>query len=151
MEYSLNAQQYEQNGQNGYTPVSNVVLYVDLAKVFDSYANGMQMAFQMGRQAKADELGLVSGQKVAMPSLPPVASGKKYIGAYDLYAYGVYDDEHKYNNALAHWHAATLNTCVFPSYEEALSYARNGVAASRGVDVGSIQPLTNRLNWRQQA
>ncbi|WP_029541562.1 hypothetical protein [Selenomonas sp. AB3002] len=151
MEYSLNAQQYEQNGQNGYPPVSNVVLYVDLAKVFDSYANGMQMAFQMGRQAKTDELCLTPGQKVARPSLPPAASGKNYLGVYDHYAYGVYDDEAKYSNSLAHWHGATLNTSVFPSYEEALSYARNGVAASRGVDVGSIQPLTNRLNWRQQA
>lgn len=148
MEYGINTQQYE---QNGYAPVSNVVLYLDMAKVLETYSNGMKVAFEMGRQAKADELCLAPGQKVAMPSLPPVASGKKYIGAYDLYAYGVYDDEHKYNNALAHWHSATLNTCVFPSYEEALSYARNGVAASRGVDVGSIQPLTNRLNWRQQA
>ena len=148
VEYGINTQQYE---QNGYAPVSNVVLYLDMAKVLETYSNGMKVAFEMGRQAKADELCLAPGQKVAMPSLPPAVSGKKYIGAYDMYAYGVYDDEHKYNNALAHWHSATLNTCVFPSYEEALEYARNGVAASRGVDVGSIQPLTNKLNWRQQA
>ena len=151
--YGFNTQQYEDTGS---MPVSNVTICLDLAKVITAYTDGMKAAFQMGRQARADELCMTS-QNMPTPSLSPSSPvlptplpPKEYLGVFDRYAYGVYDDQGKFNNSSRFWDVTTLSSCSFGSYDEALNYARHGVANSQGVTVEDLPPLTRKINWRQQ-
>ena len=144
--YGFNTQQYEDNEN---MPANNVVIYLDMARVLEAYSQGMNMAFQMGRQARADELCLVPNQNVKLPPLTTAPAATRYIGAYDRYAYGVYDDQTKYNNSAKYWDSATLNTCVFGNYDDALAYALNGISTSNGIPVETLPPLARKINWRQ--
>jgi len=147
--YGFDTTSYEAVGA-GSAPVGNVVLYLDMAKVFEVYTQAMKTAFQMGRQARTDELSLAPNQNVTTPPLPLASPAGSYLGAYDRFAYGVYDDEEKYGSSVRFWDPATLSTCAFSNRDEALAYARNGVAGYKGVPVESIPPMLRRMNWRQQ-
>lgn len=145
--YGFYPHQYEDNGS---IPANNVVIYLDMAKILESYAQAMNTAFQMGRQARADELCLTPNQNVATPPTPSAPAATRYLGVYDRYAYGVYDDQTKYTNSSRYWDSATLNTCVFGNYDDALAYARNGLSTNQGIPIESLPPLARRINWRQQ-
>jgi len=152
--YGFNPQQYEDNEN---IPANNVVIYLDMAKVLESYAQGMNMAFHMGRQARADELGIALPQNLPSPTqssplsiLPSSAPAKEYLGVFDRYAYGVYDDQGKFSNSARFWDSASLSVQPFASYEDALAYACNGAAACHQIPIENLTPLTHKINWRQQ-
>lgn len=153
--YGFNTQQYE---ESGYMPIRSLTINLDLAKVLTAYNEGMKAAFHMGRQARADELGIALPQNLPSPTqasplpvLPTSAPAKEYLGVFDRYAYGVYDDQGKLSNSARFWDSASLNVQTFASYEDALAYASNGAAAYHQIPIESLTPLAHKINWRQQA
>lgn len=142
-------------------PISNLTINLDLAQVLTAYNDGMKAAFHMGRQARADELGMALPQNLTSPTppsplpvlpvLPSSSPAKEYLGVFDRYAYGVYDDQGKLSNSARFWDSASLNVQTFASYEDALAYASNGAAAYHQIPIESLTPLAHKINWRQQA
>ena len=152
--YGFNTQQYE---ESGYMPIKSLTINLDLAKVLTAYNEGMKAAFHMGRQARADELGIALPQNLPSPTqssplsiLPSSAPAKEYLGVFDRYAYGVYDDQGKFSNSARFWDSASLSVQPFASYEDALAYACNGAAACHQIPIENLTPLTHKINWRQQ-
>ena len=138
-------------------PISNLTINLDLAQVLTAYNDGMKAAFHMGRQARADELSMTLSpnlpsptQPSPLPVLPTASPTKEYLGVFDRYAYGVYDDEGKLRNSSRFWDSASLSIQPFASYEDALAYACNGAAACHQIPIENLTPLAHKINWRQQ-
>ena len=124
------------NGGN--MPQGNLV-YIDLAAVMEAYSIGMMRAFEMGRQAAL----------AGSASSDDMDDKGNFIGAYDAYAYGVYDNEENFSMSKRYWHNPTLAFRLFESYEEALNFAAAGVAGLKKSDPAMVQPMQYRINWRQ--
>lgn len=75
---------------------------------------------------------------------------KKYLGAYDCVAYGVYDNVSKHSNSLPYWKKNSYNDDIFDSYEDALEFARNGVSQLSGIPVDQLPPMEGRINFRNR-
>lgn len=121
------------------------VVNIDLAKVMQEYRESMESAFMMGRQAALTELSL--GKHTASQMLSDNPS--YYIGVYDCKAYGVYQDMAKWEASLRFWDKNTLAYQEFNTYDDALYFARQGVAALRGVLENQVPPMQNAINWCQ--
>lgn|GEM_PF-5494472 len=70
-----------------------------------------------------------------------------FTGVYNHDRYGVYDDPVRLNNGLKFIPGYSIMTCE--TYEEALDFARNGIANIRGTSVNDIPDMINRINWTQ--
>lgn len=126
------------------TSSTHVVL--DVAEMMRAYAEGMQRAFQMGWEARMHDVWLAS--------CPPaetevVTEDQVYWGVYDDVSYGVYQDRKKLETSERFWHRDHLCWQTFPSYEEALQYARKGIADIKVVSVDMIPPMQYSIDWRQ--
>ena len=128
-------------------PTGNIstVVHVDLADVMRAYCDSMCLAFQMGQAAnRNDEIETMAsnGKTSCLPC-------KKYIGIYDDSGYGVYCDLQKLEASRPYWKAEATRYCEFSSYEEALAFAKNGVATYMGIPVHAIPNPTHSIDWRQ--
>lgn len=126
------------------------VVNIDLAKVLQEYRESMESAFMMGRQAALAEVSLdksLSNDNATMQTHSDNSS--YYIGVYDCKAYGVYQDVAKLEAALRFWDKNTLAYHEFNTYDEALCFGRQGVAALKGISEGQVPPMQNPINWCQ--
>lgn len=126
-------------------PATPAHIFLDVAEVMRAYSEGMQRAFQMGWEARLHDEWL---------ACPPsetemVAEDHGYWGIYDDASYGVYQNRKKLEASERFWHKDTLRWRTFPSYDEALEYARKGIAEFKGVPVDVIAPMQHNVDWRQ--
>ena len=120
-------------------------VFVDLADIMRAYAEGMYIAFQMGQERAGMDM-LVTSSGTTAPQLL-FDNRKVFLGIYDNNAYGVYTDVDKYRASVPFWKDASMQE--FSSYDEAVHFARVGVATLRGVPVSTIPALKYPENWRQ--
>lgn len=139
------------NEQNlyGFNP-SNVVedppmvtLYTNnLSEIMREYTNGMYAAFNLGRLTREYYLSDIPIQS----NIEDV----KFWGVFDDSAYGVYDSFDKFQNSSRYWHNETTQIKEFESYDDALAFARNGLAGILGITPENIPHLRHPKNWREQ-
>ena len=120
-------------------------VYIDLADVMRAYADGMYCAFQMGQAAR----GIESSETITPSSDTNGLPFQKYIGIYDNSGYGVYCNPQKLEASKTYWNKAFTHYYEFPSYKEALNFAKQGVASYMGVPVHTIPDPQYPLDWRQ--
>lgn len=121
------------------------VIYVDLADVMRAYSDGMYHAFQMGQAAGRNYVLETKTSSKKLGSLPC----KNYIGIYDNSGYGIYCDLQKLEASKQYWNETSTRYCEFSSYEEALAFAKNGVATYMGVPTHTIPDPQYAIDWRQ--
>lgn len=127
-----------------YSRVGNSTLalsmHIDMAEVLQVQANSMVVAYNLG----ANSFSVVPQSN----SNSFLMEG--YLGVYDDSAYGVYSSAEKYESSKMYWHDDSLCKRIFPTYEEALAFARAGVVALSGLNEKDIPPLKVDCNWRQK-
>lgn len=136
--------------QFGYLQQPNMqyTVVIDLAAVMQAHSQGMLLAYQMGRDARNLDNREEELQIEGKPRVDPAMGC--YLGIFDKQSYGVYDNHWALENSEQYWHKETLKMEKFSTREEALFYARNGVAILRHVDVGDLQEMQHPINWRQK-
>ena len=126
---------------NSFYPYYGYV-YIDLAQVLQAHSEGMMRAFMMGQQMNVPDMEadvLAESQAATSP----------FIGIFDRKAYGVYQSPQKLDASKQHWDAATCRKKPFPTYQEALSFARQGVAILNKIAVERIPSMQHPINWMQ--
>lgn len=131
---------------NGYAmmPYPHLVV-INLAEVMRANTEAMLAAFEMGREKARDDL--LYGA-TGSPQIPPSYEAA-IIGVYDSEAYGVYTDVGRYQSSLRYW-KQPITTQTFASYDEALCFARDGVANALGIAASEVTPMEYPENWRQK-
>lgn len=127
-----------------YSRVGNSTLalsmHIDVAEVLQVQANSMINAYNLGANSVL----------VVPQSNSNSFSMEGYLGVYDDSAYGVYNSAEKYESSKMYWHDDSLCKQIFPTYEEALAFAKAGVVALSGLNEKDIPPLKVDCNWRQK-
>ena len=126
---------------NGNYPYYGYV-YIDLAQIMRAYSDGMMRAFMMGRRMQSSAEGSTTTSDSS--------SDDVFLGVYDRYAYGVYHTPQKYEASKPFWDAASCQQQDFGSYEEALAFARQGVAALNHMSVDSVPAMQYTVDWRER-
>ncbi len=117
---------------------------IDFSDVVRSSFEVFKMAYDLGRNS-------FSGVQESINLIPmPDSISKLYVGVYDQTSYGVYDDPNKLQKSKGYWNASSLVNREFELYDDALKFARNGVAQLKGVSANSIPEMQCRVNWRQK-
>ena len=124
-------------GGTGGTSV--IIVVSDLMK---TYVEGMVTAVQLGRQLR-------EFQQSINPPIVPSMQGE-FWGVFDNLAYGVYDSMEKLQVALCYWNREMMGVQSFGSYNEALAYARKGVADCTGIPESNIPKMKYAVNWREK-
>lgn len=127
-----------------YSRVGNSTLalsmHIDMAEVLQVQANSMVVAYNLGANSVS----------VVPQSNSNSFSMEGYLGVYDDSAYGVYSSAERYESSKMYWHDDSLCKRIFPTYEEALAFAKAGVVALSGLNERDIPPLKVDCNWRQK-
>ncbi len=71
-----------------------------------------------------------------------------FIGVYNHNAYGVYDNSAQLDASLQYIPGYSIMT--FETYEDALYFAKNGIANVRGISIDDIPDMMHRVNWTQR-
>lgn len=116
-------------------------VYIDLAHVLQAHSEGMMRAFMMGQQMCVP---------VENSPVSTEASVGQYLGVFDNHAYGVYEDPQRYEESKSFWNSTSVQQKAFGTYEEALSFAQQGVAALNQLPVDSLPPMKRSVDWMQR-
>jgi len=143
MGYCYDMPAYGAGGQ----PVMYVV--VDLAAVLDAYSRGMMRAYCLGAQSSGMKAAVSSSQQ-GEQSIEPEFREESFIGIYDRSGYGVYNDQRMLEDSQTYWNKDTMQMQRYKTYDEALKYARGGIAMLSHVAIEVIPSLQHPLNWRQK-
>lgn len=125
---------------NSFYPYYGYV-YIDLAQVLQAHSEGMMRAFMMGQQLRVS---------VEESPVSTETSVIQYLGIYDNHAYGVYKDLQRYEESKSFWNSASVQQKAFGTYEEALSFAQQGVAALNKIPVENLPPMKRPVDWMQR-
>ena len=109
------------------------LIKVQSKTMLDAYQLGVDMATGVLRQSTSDSISM-----------------EGYMGIYDDESYGVYNSTEKYEKSAMYWHTNSVRHQIFRTYDEAIAYAKNGVAALNGIDESELPPMTMSCNWRQK-
>lgn len=71
-----------------------------------------------------------------------------FTGVYNHNAYGVYDEPAQLDASLQYISGYSIMT--FETYEDALHFAKSGIANVRGISVNDIPKMKYRINWTQR-
>ena len=126
---------------NGNYPYNGYV-YIDLAQIMRAYSEGMMRAFMMGRQMQSSAEGTTTTKDSS--------SDNVFLGVYDRYSYGVYHTPLKFEASKPFWDAASCQTQSFGSYDEALAFARQGVAQLNQIPVDNSPLMQYPVDWRER-
>ena len=91
--------------------------------------------------------GTLTPQPLQLLNVGNLGQGS-FTGIYNLDKYGVYDDPLRLNQGLQFIPGYSM--MIFETYEEALHYARNGIANTRGVPVDEIPNMRYSINWMER-
>ncbi len=156
----LNNQGYMYNGGACYpqvpagsmAPQYIIHVNVDIAAVIQAITESRVRAFELGQQARLLAAnGLINGENIVgkNQNLGGDSVEEEFIGVYDQYSYGVYDDALAYNNSHKYFHKDSMGFGRFSSYEEACDFAKSGVAKLRNMVFEQVPDLDRDTNWRQ--
>ena len=129
-----------ENALTAPNPPTIAYTILDIADIIRAHSEGMYTAFQMGLQLAQEQTATnvaVNGETAT------------FLGVYDRYAYGVYDNDEAYQRSSRYWDSQTLRKQFFVTYDEAKDFAANGVADYNNMSVADLPSLTRSLNWRQ--
>lgn len=118
------------------------LLQINMAEVLKAHAETMLTALQTGYSYGVATKS--SGQYNRDTN--PVEG---FVGIFDKTAYGVYANIAKLQDSMRYWNAETVVQQVFATYEEAYSFARNGVAKLSGIAEDNLPEMLHGINWRQ--
>lgn len=123
-------------------PTTSLSMRLDVAELLRIQAQSMFEAYYLG--ARSTSLAIPQQSNAEMFGVDV------YLGVYDDEAYGVYNNVEKYNKSEIFWHVGSQCKQTFATYDEALDFARNGVASFNHIDVKDVPPLKTACNWRQK-
>ena len=130
----------EQNTQNQ----TIMVLKIDLSDILRTNAENMRWAYALGRSS-------LNSTSAFVPPPPQYnCKSKIYTGIFDAAAYGVYDDNDKLQKSKQYWHSNNVESQEFASYDEALHFAKAGIASLKGINEKDVPPMKTSVNWRQK-
>lgn len=121
--------------------IINVVNNID-------FANTMRVYFETIQQAV--EWGQCHPNVTTATNLSSSMESTAYLGVFDKSSYGVYDDDNKFSNSKKYWHSESLRQQEFSTYNEALHFAKSGVASLKGISETTVPPMQTSVNWRQK-
>ena len=121
-------------------PTPALAMYIDVADLLRVHAQSMAIAYNLGANSNA----------VVPQSDSNSFSMSGFLGVYDDSAYGVYSSAERYESSRIYWHDDSLHKQVFLIYEDALGFARAGVALLNGLAEKDIPPMKVDCNWRQK-
>lgn len=136
-----------------YQPQFVVHVNVDVAAVIQAITESRVRAFELGQQARLLAVNLPNSGPDIVDKAQNVwgnSAEAEFIGVYDQYSYGVYDDEIAYDSAHKYFHKDSIGFGTFLSYEEAVAFAKSGVAKLRNIVFEEVPDLENDINWRQR-
>lgn len=116
---------------------------IDLAQILRAHSESMLRAFQMGQQF---QIPLEASAIIASES----TAGESFLGVFDQNSYGVYQNPQKYEESKPFWNTASCRQKVFGTYDEALAFARQGVAELTQMPVESVPPMQYPMDWRER-
>lgn len=127
------------NGSYSYQGYVNI----DLAQILRAHSEGMLRAFQMGQQLQVSiEAPVITANESA--------AGELFLGVFDQNSYGVYQNPQKYEESKPFWNTASCRQQTFDTYEEALAFARQGVAELTQMPVECVPPMQHQIDWRER-
>ena len=156
----LNNQGYMYNGGPYYpqltggsmTPQCIIHVNVDMAAVIQAITESRVRAFELGQKARLlVENVPLGGENIVDENQNFFGNlaEEKFIGVYDQYSYGVYDNVLVYDNAHKYFHKDSMGFGRFLSYKEAFDFAKAGVAKLKNKMFEQVPDLERDINWRQ--
>lgn len=117
------------------------VVNIDLADILRAHFESIKQSLEWGQNHP--NLTTSTSHLSAVDSTP-------YLGIFDKSSYGVYDDTDKFLSSKKYWDSPSVKQQEFSSYDEALLFARNGVAHLNGIPANTVTDMQYPLNWRQK-
>ena len=119
-------------------------LKIDLPDILRAHAETLMEFYERGRNS-------VLYTPNAVPQSPKGNfSSTSYVGVFDRNSYGVYNDQDKFLKSKNYWNASSVKHQAFETRDEALRFARTGVAQLNGVTENTIPSMQFAINWRQK-
>lgn len=118
------------------------LLQIDMAEVLKAQAETMLMALNTG-------YSYGSAMKTSGKYERNTNAVEEFVGIFDKKSYGVYSNKEKLQESMRYWNDETVVQQVFSTYEEAYSFARNGVSSLCGIVESNIPEMLHGINWRQ--
>ena len=134
-------QNNQKNNSNKKITVVTIDVEMDVEKILRAQFEMFKEIYDLGCNVSSPHVTL---------SEPFASTSPIYIGIYDKTAYGVYDDQSKFQKSQTYWHSSSVNKQEFSTYDEALVFARKGVALLNGISENAVPDLQHSINWRQK-
>lgn len=156
----LNNQDYMHNGGACYpqlpagsmAPQCIIHVNVDMAAVIQAITESRVRAFELGQQVRLLAANVpIGGENIVGENQNFLGNPaeEEFIGVYDQYSYGVYDNILAYDNAHKYFHKDSMGFGRFSSYKEAFDFSKSGVAKLRNMFFEQVPDLDRATNWRQ--
>ena len=118
-------------------------IHIDLADILRAMFEGVRQC-QEGAQRNLAQCNVSSQlqQPIRRGVAPCIGS---YIGVYNHRSYGVFDDASRLNESLKYMPGCVQGT--FDTYEEAFTFAQEGLADISGMPIEEVPALQHSLNW----
>ena len=117
------------------------VVNIDLADIFRAHFESIKQAVEWGQNHP---------NLTPSTTQPSSGNGTPYLSIFDRFSYGVYNDNEKFLASRKYWDSSSVKQQEFSSYDEALLFARNGVAHLKGIPENTVTAMLYPLNWRQK-
>ena len=117
------------------------VVNIDFADIFRAHFESIKQAVEWGQNHP---------DLTPSPPQPSAGNATPYLSIFDRFSYGVYNDNEKFLASRKYWDSASAKQQEFLSYDEALLFARNGVARLKGIPENTVTAMLYPLNWRQK-
>lgn len=117
------------------------VVNIDFADIFRTHFESIKQAVEWGQNHP---------DLTPSPPQPSAGNATPYLSIFDRFSYGVYNDNEKFLASRKYWDSASAKQQEFLSYDEALLFARNGVARLKGIPENTVTAMLYPLNWRQK-
>lgn len=121
-------------------------VHIDLADILRAMFEGVRQC-QEGSQKSYPQCNVTPQLQYPVQGGVAPCPGS-YIGIYNYRSYGVFDDANRLASSLKYVPGNIQG--IFDTYEEAFTFAQEGIAELSGLPIEEVPALQHALNWIQR-